>query len=93
MRSYLAKKIVLILLVLAEHTIYGQDTDTTKVSKLILIVPHTKVIDSIYYKDTTTLLVPISILFKKKKFFADNGFSHDNIGILGHKLNKYYLFS
>lgn len=75
------KKTFLIFLLFISNTGWCQ--------QFFLAVPFHSVIDSIYYRSTTTWIIPTPVFITTQRFSMDKGITLMRAGLMGERLNKY----
>lgn len=93
MKCILAKWILTFVLILNFVSVLGQGQDSTNRRSVLLCVPYKNRLDSIFFKDSITYLIPNSLFKINKKCLEQDGFTSQKIGFLGQRLNDYYANS
>ncbi|MBP9083042.1 MAG: hypothetical protein KBH11_08195 [Bacteroidia bacterium] len=93
MKFIAAKLILTFVLIFSFVSVLGQDQDSTIRRSLLLRVPYKNRLDSIFFKDSITYLIPHSLFRINKKFLEQEGYTTQKVGFLGQRLNDYYANS
>lgn len=93
MKYIAAKCILVVLLTIHSSSVFGQIQDSTIRRSVLLRVPYKNRLDSIFFKDSLTYLIPHSMFRINKKYLEEDGFTAQRVGFLGQRLNDYYANS
>lgn len=93
MKFIAAKLILTFVLIFSFVSVLGQDQDSTIRRSVLLRVPYKNRLDSIFFKDSITYLIPHSLFRINKKFLEQEGYTTQKVGFLGQRLNDYYANS
>lgn len=93
MKTYQAKWLLFLVFILNSNSVFGQIQDSTIRRSVLLRVPYKNRLDSIFFKDSLTYLVPHTFYKLNRKCLEEDGYTAQRVGFLGQKLNDYYANS
>ncbi|MBL7914739.1 MAG: hypothetical protein JNL49_06800 [Bacteroidia bacterium] len=93
MKSSFFKLIIIFVLFFNNNSVFGQIQDSTIRRSVLLRVHYKNRLDSIFFKDSLTYLIPHSMFRINKKYLKEDGYTAQRVGFLGQRLNEYYANS
>lgn len=93
MKSRFFKWIIIFVLFYNNNSVFGQIQDSTIRRSVLLRVPYKNRLDSIFFKDSLTYIIPHSMFRINKRYLKEDGYTAQRVGFLGQRLNDYYANS